>query len=316
MTASDEAKHLAPLKTSRLLHARSETAFMAWGSADSVKRWFAPAPYTVPEAKIEMRVGGAFDVCMRSPSGEEHWTRGTFLEVTPHTRLAIEMRPTASDGDVVFHALTELSFVEVPGGTRIDVVQTYTLLDAARAAPMVAGAPIGWQMTLNQFAREVVRLQGGTDVGTRSSVHDTFRIERVYQTPIARVWTALTDESAKAKWFGGPSGRFEVVERRMDVRPGGSERLQGRWEGGIVSTFDAIYHDVVPQSRLIYSYEMHLDDKKISVSLATMELTAEGTGTRLVVTEQGVFLDGYKDAGSREQGTGHLLDSLGVSLGV
>ena len=79
----------------------------------------------------------------------------------------------------------------------------------------------------------------------------------------------------------------------MDVRVGGSERLKGRWEGGVVSTFDATYHDVIPNERLVYSYVMHLDDKKISVSLATMQLSAEGGKTTLKVTEQGAFLDGY-----------------------
>ena len=59
---------------------------------------------------------------------------------------------------------------------------------------------------------------------------------------------------------------------------------------------------------------MYLDDKKISVSLATFELKAEDGKTTLAVTEQGAFLDGYDDAGSREQGTRHLLDALGASL--
>jgi len=128
------------------------------------------------------------------------------------------------------------------------------------------------------------------------------------------VWTALTDKAAKQKWFGGPPGRWEPLERYMDVRVGGSERLKGRWEGGVVSTFDATYHDVIPNERLVYSYEMYLDDKKILVSLATLELRAEGGKTTLMVTEQGAFLDGYDDAGSREQGTGHLLDALEASL--
>lgn len=82
----------------------------------------------------------------------------------------------------------------------------------------------------------------------------------------------------------------------------------------MVSTFDATYHDVIPNERLIYTYEMHLDDKKISVSLATMALKAQGGKTTLMVTEQGAFLDGYDDADSREHGTGHLLDALGASL--
>jgi uncharacterized protein YndB with AHSA1/START domain len=79
-------------------------------------------------------------------------------------------------------------------------------------------------------------------------------------------------------------------------------------------TFDATYHDVIANERLVYSYEMHMDDKKISVSLATMQLKPKGRQTTLMVTEQGAFLDSYDDAGSGEQDTGLLLDALGVSL--
>jgi hypothetical protein len=59
---------------------------------------------------------------------------------------------------------------------------------------------------------------------------------------------------------------------------------------------------------------MHLNDRKISVLLATVERQPAGAGTRLKVTEQGAFLDGYDDAGSREHGSGFLLDRLGASL--
>jgi uncharacterized protein YndB with AHSA1/START domain len=101
----------------------------------------------------------------------------------------------------------------------------------------------------------------------------------------------------------------------MDFRVGGRERLKGRWEGGAVSTFDAIYHDIVPNERVVYTYEMYQDDTKISVSLATLQLRPSGARrTTLAVTEQGAFLDGYDDAGSRERGTGMLLDRLGASL--
>jgi hypothetical protein len=50
------------------------------------------------------------------------------------------------------------------------------------------------------------------------------------------------------------------------------------------------------------------------VSLATIELKPAGKGTKLVITEQGVFLDGYDDAGSRERGTKGLLDQLEAAL--
>ncbi|MGB8546754.1 MAG: SRPBCC family protein, partial [Xanthobacteraceae bacterium] len=155
---------------------------------------------------------------------------------------------------------------------------------------------------------------GGLEADGHSVVHASFHLERTYEAPVARVWKALTDESAKQKWFGGTDGRWQLLERHMDVRVGGSERVKGRWEGGVVSTFDAFYHDVIPKERLVYSYVMHLDDKKISVSLATMQLKPVGAKTTLKVSEQGAFLDGYDDAGSREQGTGHLLAALGKSL--
>jgi len=303
----------APLRLSRVFHARRETVFKAWSSGDHVKRWFAPDTFTVPDAKVEMHAGGAFDVCMRSPAGEVHWIRGTFVEVMPHSRLVIDMHIADSAGRQLFRAFTEVDFADALGGTRMDVVQTYTLIDPSTAW-MVAGAPKGWRSTLDKLEREVVRRQGGTETGVRSVAHATFHLQRTYDAPAARVWRALTDEAAKQKWFGGPPGRWELLERRMDVRTGGSERLKGRWEGGVVSTFDATYHDVIPNERLVYSYEMHLDEKKISVSLATLQLQAKAGKTTLMVTEQGAFLDGYDDAGSREQGTGHLLDALGRSL--
>ena len=303
-----------PLRLSRVFHARRETVFKAWSSADHVKRWFSPETYSVPDAKVEMRVGGPFEVCMCSPTGQEHWTRGTFVEVAPHSRLVIDMRVEGYGGEPLFRAYTEVDFADALGGTRMDVVQTYTFIDPSIAARMVAGAPEGWRTTLDKLEKEVVRMQGGAETGVRSVVHATFHLERTYDAPVARVWKALTDEKAKQKWFSGTSGRWEVLERHMDVRVGGSERVKGRWEGGVVSTFDATYHDVIPHERLIYSYVMHLNDKKISVSLATMQLKAEGDKTTLQVSEQGAFLDGYDDAGSREHGTGHLLDALGASL--
>jgi uncharacterized protein YndB with AHSA1/START domain len=147
----------------------------------------------------------------------------------------------------------------------------------------------------------------------RSVVHATFCIERTYPASPAQVFKALTDPAAKAKWFTGGNG-YTLLTSKMDARPGGREQVKGRWETGVVTTFDAVYHDVVADERIVYAYEMHLDERKISVSLATLELKPAGTGTRLVMTEQGAFLDGYDDAGSREHGSNFLLDALGVSL--
>ena len=148
----------------------------------------------------------------------------------------------------------------------------------------------------------------------RNVTHSTFVIERVYEAPPARVWQAWSEDEAKQKWFGGDAKAWTSLERAMDFRVGGREKAVGRWKSGTVSAFDALYWDIIPEERIVYTYEMHIDGAKISVSLATVELRPEGDGTRLKVTESGAFLDGYDDAGSREHGTGWLLDKLGETL--
>ena len=147
----------------------------------------------------------------------------------------------------------------------------------------------------------------------RSTTHGTFTLERVYEASPARVFKAWADPAIKARWFVGPSD-WQLLERAIDFRIGGTERLSGRKGSGIVSTFDAVYHDIVPDQRIIYCYDMRLDGRHISTSLATVELKPEGVGTRLTVTEQGVFLDDYDDGGSRERGTRILLEQLGAEL--
>ena len=143
--------------------------------------------------------------------------------------------------------------------------------------------------------------------------HATLVVERNYDAPPSRVFEAWSTREAKARWFAGPSQWVEQ-DRGFDFRIGGRERLKGLWPDGRVSLFEARYQDIVPNRRIVYTYEMLIDNAKISVSLATVELAAAGAGTRLTFTEQTVFLDGYDDAGSRERGTRALLNNLERAL--
>lgn len=313
MTASTATKPetAGPVEMSRIYPVARATVFAAWTSAEHVKRWFSPENYTVPDARVEPRVGGAFDVCMRGPHGEEHWSRGRFLEIVENERLVMEMSVIGPDGSALFTATTVATFADAPCGTRLEVSQRYVLFDPM-ARQFIQGATEGWKQTLDRLGRALEEERYAGKEG-RSVVHATFRLERRYAAAPAKVYRALTDPDAKAAWFAGGDG-YTVLERSMDVRPGGREVLKGEWEGGRVSHFAAVYHDVIPNERLVYSYEMHLNERKISVSLATFELKPDGAGTLAVLTEQGAFLDGYDDAGSREHGTNFLLDALGKAV--
>ena len=277
MTKIDEIRpdvQPAPVGVSRVFSAPRETVFKAWSSADHIKRWFCPAGYSIPEAKVEMRVGGAFEVCMRSPEGVDHWTRGTFTEVTAPERLAIDHHVVdPCGGGPLFSAYTEVNFSDDPsGGTLMEVVQTYSLAGAAQAEQMIKGAPEGWRQTLDKLETEVARMASGD---LRSVVHGAFHLERTYDATAADVFKALSEETAKSRWFFGPPG-WRLIERVMDFRIGGRERVKGGFDGGVTTTFDAVYHDIIPRERIVYTYEMHLDDRKISVSLATLQIKLGG----------------------------------------
>ncbi|MGZ4140368.1 MAG: SRPBCC domain-containing protein, partial [Actinomycetota bacterium] len=79
-------------------------------------------------------------------------------------------------------------------------------------------------------------------------------------------------------------------------------------------SFDALIQDIVPNERIITTYEMQIDGVRISVSVATVELEPEGSGTRLVYTEQGAFLDAFDNPAQREEGTRELLGKLDEAL--
>jgi uncharacterized protein YndB with AHSA1/START domain len=146
----------------------------------------------------------------------------------------------------------------------------------------------------------------------RSTVHSTFVIERTYDASPARVFDAWADPSAKARWFGPsdkPAGSYS-----MEFEVGGREHLAIATPAGPLYTFDAVYQDIVPDRRIVYTYDMHRDEARISVSVATVEIEALGAGTRLTLTEQGVFLDGLDTPAEREHGTNVLMDTLGTYL--
>jgi uncharacterized protein YndB with AHSA1/START domain len=121
----------------------------------------------------------------------------------------------------------------------------------------------------------------------------------------------MTTDRAESRPTRSASHATFVIERVFSAAPA---RVVGAFDGGAVSAFDCRYQDIVDGERIIYTYEMQVNERRISVSLATVELRPEGSGTRMVYTEQGVFLDGYDDCGERERGTQALFDQLDRSL--
>jgi uncharacterized protein YndB with AHSA1/START domain len=146
----------------------------------------------------------------------------------------------------------------------------------------------------------------------RSTEHATFMIERSFPVAPARVFAAWSSAAAKSKWFGPPQSSGEV---ELDFQIGGRERFVAEGPDGGRYTYVAHYRDIVPEQRIVYTYEMYRDEDRISVSVATIELLPADQGTTLTFTEQGVFLDGHDTAAQREHGTRVLIEQLAEAVG-
>ncbi|MEU3182969.1 SRPBCC family protein [Streptomyces sp. NPDC006923] len=138
--------------------------------------------------------------------------------------------------------------------------------------------------------------------------HTTFTLERTYAAAPPRVFAAWSDPDTKGRWFA--TGHTH----RLDFRPGGQEVTRGRAPDGKEMAFTSVYHDIVPDERIVYSSTLTGDDELATVSTTTVEFSADGEGTRLILTEQSTFLEDRELPDWREQGTSDWLAKLGKEL--
>ncbi len=148
----------------------------------------------------------------------------------------------------------------------------------------------------------------------RSETHHDFTVERTYPVPVEKVWAAFADQEIKRLWFAAESEELSMTAYDEDFRVGGHGMNEGSFHGGPPHRFRSTYTDIVEHERIVYTYDMWIDDVHISTSITTIVLEPTDGGTRLTLTEQGVHFDGRDSGEQREIGTAGLLDALGATL--
>lgn len=135
----------------RLLDAPREKLFRCWTEPELLKRWFAPLPYTVPHAELDVRSGGANFVIMKSPEGEEIPLRGVYLEVVENEKIVFTdayTRPWEPSDKPFFTAI--VTFEDEDGKTRY-TARALHWTDEDRAAHEQMGFHEGWGQCADQL---------------------------------------------------------------------------------------------------------------------------------------------------------------------
>jgi uncharacterized protein YndB with AHSA1/START domain len=147
----------------------------------------------------------------------------------------------------------------------------------------------------------------------RSVTHATISLEHVYDATPAQVFAAWADPALKTRWFTGALDPG-AASLRMDFRVGGLEQAVSGAPDGPVVTYEGLFRDIVADERIVVANYIDVDGERISVSQFTAEFRPDGAGTRLVVTEQGAYLDGHESAESRAVGIRAQLQALAAEL--
>jgi len=133
--------------------------FEAWSKADHLKHWFGPKGFTVPTCELDFRIGGAITVCMRSPDGEEFWSKGTFREIVVPERIVLETALMDDQDQPRFEDRTVVTFAERGRKTLVTVVASVTRLYDPTAAGAIDGMKEGWTQTLSRLVTYLAEIR-------------------------------------------------------------------------------------------------------------------------------------------------------------
>jgi len=141
------------LVITRIFDAPRHLVFQAWTEPDRVARWWGPQGFVTTYWDMDIRPGGTFRVCMRSPTGAEHWKQGVYREIVEPERLVFSFAWEDADGKPGHETLVTVTFAERGGKTELTLRQAVFATVAARDDHYT-----GWASYLERFAKYLATL--------------------------------------------------------------------------------------------------------------------------------------------------------------
>ncbi len=284
-------KKSGQLLITRIFDAPREMVWNAWTRPDLVMRWWGPKNYTAPAIQIDLRVGGRYLYCMRSPEGKDYWSTGRFREIAPQKRLILTDSFSDEKGNIVPASYYDMSgdwplelevkinFEEQRNKTRLSV-----LYEHFPAGDVAGLAGQGWNESLDKLGSLLAEQKTAGEPATL--IAEPGRQEatmiRVLDAPRERVFKALTDPKLIEKWWA--PRRFTIIVDKMDLRPGGSWRFLNRDAEGNEYAFHGVYHEISP-ARIVSTWEY--EGMPGHVLLGIWALEEEGGKTKF--TSKSIF---------------------------
>ena len=148
-TANDIAQR--DLTIERVFDAPRDIVFAAWTDAKQAAQWWGPQGFTTISCEMDVRIGGAYRACMRSPEGTRHCRRGVYREIAPPERLVFTYAWEDGDANPGPETIVTVRFADIGGGkTRLTLHQALFETGSARDAHHA-----GWSSCMERFVAYV-----------------------------------------------------------------------------------------------------------------------------------------------------------------
>lgn len=264
-----ETKNSSEFVISRTFDAPRELVFAAFTEPERMKHWWGPKGFTVIHSKRDLRVGGIYHYCLRSPEGQEMWGKFVYREIVKPERLVFINSFSDKAGGMTRHPLSPnwplemlstVIFAEREGKTTLTVkwaphaakeVERQTF-DAAHE-----GMRMGWTGTLDQLTVYLEKREKEKAVVV--SKNNPLVLTRIFNVPRERVFKAWTDSKLMARWWGPKDFTNPVCE--LDVRSIGKIRIDMTGPDGTVYPMGGIFHEIAAPERLVFTSTAFHDEK-------------------------------------------------------
>lgn len=155
------AKSSEPFVISRVFDAPRERVWQAWTEAERLKQWFAPKGFSMSSCKLDLRVGGLFHYCLRTPDGQDMWGRWVIREIAKPRKLVFVVSFSDEKAGITVHPMSPswpremLSTVEFEDqGPKTKITVRWAPIDATEAERKTFedgrdGMTQGWTGTLD-----------------------------------------------------------------------------------------------------------------------------------------------------------------------
>jgi uncharacterized protein YndB with AHSA1/START domain len=150
------------LVITRTFDATREQVFDMWTNRERLEHWYAPSGCTISFPKLDVRQGGQFHSCIRTPDGHDCWCVGVYQDIVWPERLVFTLASADALGnrvapeDAGMHPdwpaemIVTVTFTEQNGKTVMTLHQT-----VPEALAKATGAYPSWISMLDRLETEI-----------------------------------------------------------------------------------------------------------------------------------------------------------------